>query len=131
MNKCNGGSVNSLYIFLAQVYFPVMLETVNPRTGLKETWDANFRVPIVYQRSVGSLKFGGQLSAIHTVPLAQGLSLDFYAHLCRSEELVVAFPGALLPKKNIYPLFPRVKVLRRKAKAMMSFADPKIGRAHV
>ena len=97
---------------------------VNPRTGLREGFDAYFRVPLVYQRSVGGVRFTGQPTAVHTVPFHEGKTLDFYSRLQRSDEIVVTFHGANSREKNRYPMFARISSLRAKAPAMMSFADP-------
>ncbi|WP_344355691.1 hypothetical protein [Brachybacterium phenoliresistens] len=98
--------------------------SVNPRTGLREEWDPFFQVPRVQQRSLGALRFEGQLTAVHAVPLGRGLTLDWYARLGRGDELFVTFQGAASREKNIYPMFTRVSSMRGKAKAFMSFADP-------
>lgn len=101
--------------------------TVNPATGLREGFDGHFNVPIVHQRSVSRVVFSTRNKAVHVVPTRQeGVTLDFYARLKRSDELVVTFQGALSPEKNIHPLFPRVTSLRHKADNMMSIADPTI-----
>lgn len=100
--------------------------TLNPRTNLEETFHGVYKIPIVHQRSVGSLKFNGQMVAVHTVPIAGGLTLDFYAKLKRSDELIVVFPGANPRHKNTYPRFPRVRSISSHATAFISFADPTI-----
>lgn len=99
---------------------------VNPKTGLKEEWHEFYRLPLVHQRGIGSLKFNGQQNAVHKVPLGGGLTLDFYAQLRRSDELVVTLPGAALADRNIYPLFARVSTFRPTNHAFMAFADPTI-----
>lgn len=99
---------------------------INPKTGLKEEPHPHFRVPLVHQRSIGSLKFNGQQTAVHKVPLRNGLTLDFYARLNPAEELVVTLPGAALPHRNIYPLFARISTFRPTNHAFMAFADPTI-----
>lgn len=96
----------------------------NPRTGLKEGYDEHFRVPLVYQRSVGGTRFAGQPTAVHTVPYREGKTLDFFSRLNKSDEIVVTFHGANSRDKNRYPMFARIASLRLKAPAMMSFADP-------
>ena len=96
----------------------------NPRTGLLESTHDYYRVPLVHQRGLGRLRFDGQLRAVHTSPYRDGLTLDFYSRLKRSEELVVTFHGAGDLTKLSYPVFTRVKSLAAKAPAMMSFADP-------
>lgn len=97
---------------------------INPRTRLKETNDGFFKAPLVHQKSINTLKFTGQRIAVHTVPVGNGLTLDFYAQLGVSEELVVTLMGANSPRKNFYPKFARVSSMRRRAPAMMAFADP-------
>lgn len=101
--------------------------TTNPRTGLRETWNDFYNVPLVHQKSLGGLRLNGQATAVHTAPIGGGLTLDFFAHLKRSDELIVTFPGAARPGKNIYPLFARVATFRAlKSPAFMSFADPTV-----
>lgn len=99
---------------------------INAKTGLKEGWDAHYRLPLVHQKSIGSLRLNGQISAVHTVPLPRGLSLDFFAQLKRSDELIVTLPGAARREKNIYPFFNRVTTFRGKVPAFIAFADPTI-----
>lgn len=101
-------------------------EGINSRTGLRETWHDYYGVPLVHQRGLGSLRFAGQTTAVHTVPIKGGLTLDFYARLARADELFVTFHGAIPPSKPVYPRFERVASLRRRTKAMMAFADPTI-----
>lgn len=100
--------------------------TINPRTGLRESWDDHFNVPLVHQKGIGRLTFTGQTTAVHTVPLDNGLTLDFYARLGRADELFVSFHGSIPPSRPVYPRFERVASLRSKTKAMMAFADPTI-----
>lgn len=100
------------------------MATLNPRTGLRETWNEKLKVPVVHQRSLGGLKFTGQVTAIHTVPLRSGLTLDFYARLGRADELFVTFHGAIPDGKDAYPRFERVASLRSKTEASIAFADP-------
>lgn len=76
------------------------------------------------QRSIGALRLDGQPTAVHTAPIGNGLTLDWYSRLGKSEELVVTFHGANKAEKNIYPMFARVSSLRDKTNAMMAFADP-------
>lgn len=101
-------------------------ETVHPRTGLREGWDDFYNVPLVHQKGIGRLTFAGQTTAVHTVPLANGLTLDFFAKLKPSDELIVTLVGAASPSKNRYPLFQRVSTFRRSMPALMAFADPTI-----
>lgn len=96
----------------------------NPRTGLREGFDTYYNLPHVHQRGIGRLRFDGQLKAVHTAPYRPGLTLDFYARLQRSDELVVTFHGANDITKNRYPVFARVRSLAKKAPAMMAFSDP-------
>lgn len=100
--------------------------TTNPRTGLQESWNDFYNVPLVHQKSVGTLRFNGQATAVHTAPIRGGLTFDFFAQLKASDELVVTFPGAARPGKNIYPLFNRVATFRDRVPAVMAFADPTI-----
>ena len=104
----------------------IMNVRVNSRTGLKESDHDIFDVPVVHQKSIGSLKFNGQTTAVHTVPAGHGLTLDWYSRLRRSNELLVTFQGANRPSKNIYPLFPRVNSMRDKGPAHIAFADPSL-----
>lgn len=103
-----------------------MPNTINPRTGLEESHHDFYNVPLVHQRNIGSLKFNGQMTAVHTVPIPGGLTLDFYARLGRCDELIVTFPGAATAQNNIYPLFARVATFRRLTPAFIAFADPTI-----
>lgn len=98
--------------------------TKNPRTSLIETMHDYYKVPVVQQRGLGRLRFDGQQTAVHTVPYRDGMTLDFYSRLKRSDEIIVTFHGAGDLTKLSYPVFTRVKSLKNKAPAMMSFADP-------
>lgn len=93
---------------------------------MRETWNDHLKVPVVHQRNVGSLKFTGQVTAVHTVPLRRGLTLDFHARFGASDELFVTFHGAIPEGKHAYPRFERVASLRSKVKASIAFADPTI-----
>lgn len=104
--------------------------TINPRTGLREARNEFYGVPEVQQRGIGRLTFGGQPTAVHTVPLPGGLTLDFFAKLHASDELVVTFVGAANPDKNRYPLFQRVATFRNAVPAVIAFADPTIKMDH-
>lgn len=97
---------------------------VNPKNGLREDWDAHFQVPSVHQRSITSLRLNGQSTAVHSVPLENGLTLDFYARLGRSDELVLTFHGAYRKDNYLYPRFERVKSLENAFPAHIAFADP-------
>lgn len=99
---------------------------INPRTGLQETWDDFYKIPHVHQRSIKNLTFEGQDSAVHTIPLEPGRTLDFFAKLEEGDELIVTFPGAVPKGKQVYPMFWRVSTFRRTAPALLSFADPTI-----
>lgn len=99
--------------------------TKNPRTGLIEGFHSHYKVPEVHQNNIRTLRFGGQATAVHIVPLSNGLTLDFYARLQKSDELIVTLPGAASPNKNFYPLFWRVSTFRTiGTPAFMTFADP-------
>lgn len=101
------------------------LETIiNERTGLKESTYPRLKLPLVHQRSLSTLRFNGQKRAVHTVPLKNGLTLDFYADLGASDELVVTFHGAMPRTLKDYPWFTRIRSVSDKTKAMISFADP-------
>lgn len=71
-----------------------MTATINPKTGLKETVHDYYRLPIVHQKGLGRLRLDGQLSAVHTVPYREKITLDFYSRFKRSDELIVTFHGA-------------------------------------
>ena len=77
-----------------------MTATINPKTGLKETVHDYYKLPIVHQKGLGSLRFDGQLSAVHTVPYRENITLDFYSRLKRSDELIVTIHGANDLTKN-------------------------------
>ena len=98
--------------------------TINRRTGLREGFHEYYQLPLVHQKGVGRLRLDGQLSAVHTTPYRPGVTLDFYSRLNRSDELVVTLHGAIDLTKIPYPVFTRVRSLKDKAAAMMSFADP-------
>src|SRR5699024_10240544 len=95
-------------------------ETVHPRTGLRESWDDFYNVPLVHQKGIGRLTFAGQRTAVHTVPLGGEQTLDFYAQLKPSDELIVTLPGAANRKKPRYPLFWRINTFRSKTPAFMA-----------
>lgn len=96
----------------------------NPKSGLVEDWDDHFAVPAVRQRSINALRFNGQSTAVHRVPLENGLTLDFYARLGRSDELVLTFHGAYRKDNYRYPRFERVQSLTNVFPAHIAFADP-------
>lgn len=97
---------------------------VNPKSGLTENWDDHFQVPSVRQRSITSLRLNGQSIAVHSVPLENGLTLDFHSRLGRSDELVLTFHGAYRKDKYLYPRFERVQSLEKAFPAHIAFADP-------
>jgi len=105
---------------MARTHYP----RVNPRSGLREEWDGHFQVPSVAQRSINALRFTGQTTAVHSVPLGGGLSLDFYARLGVSDELVLTFHGAYRKDNYHYPRFERVRSLENTFPAHIAFADP-------
>ncbi|MFK0083862.1 hypothetical protein [Glutamicibacter sp. NPDC090743] len=98
--------------------------SVNPKTGLKESFNEFYKLPLVHQRNVGTLRLDGQPKAVHTVPLRSGITLDFISLLGRNDELIVALHGANMAERNFYPRFERVNSLRTKTKALVAFADP-------
>lgn len=97
---------------------------INPRTGLNETTDKFYKIPLVHQKGIGALKFNGQLTAVHTVPLPGGITLDFYAKFGKSDELFVTFMGANTADRHFYPRFSRVSSMKNRVPALMAFADP-------
>lgn len=97
---------------------------INPRTGLKETRDSFYKIPLVHQKGIGSLKLNGQMTAVHKVPLGKGITLDFYAKLGKSDELFVTFMGANTADRHFYPRFARVSSMKNRVPALMAFADP-------
>lgn len=99
---------------------------INSRTGLPEAWDEFYNIPSVRQRSLEELTFEGQDSAVHSIPLDNGLSFDFFAKLEPAEELIVTFPGAVPKGKKVYPMFWRVSTFRKVDPALLAFADPTI-----
>lgn len=99
---------------------------VSPRSGLREEWHDHFEVPSVTQRSITSLKFNGQTTAVHRVPLENGLTLDFYARLCASDELVITFHGAYRKEKYEHPRFERVRSLKGAVPTHIALADPTV-----
>lgn len=98
--------------------------SINSKTGLKESFNDFYKLPLVHQRNVGSLRLDGQPKAVHTIPIGSGLTLDFISLLGRNDELIVALHGANMAERNFYPRFERVNSLRTKAKALVAFADP-------
>lgn len=96
----------------------------NPKTGLIEELDPYYGVAKVYQRGLGSLRFTGQRRAVHRIPIGNGKTLDCYADLGASDELIVGFHGANSKERNFYPRFERVRSLRSLVPAFINFADP-------
>ncbi|MCV9994106.1 hypothetical protein OIU93_07305 [Paeniglutamicibacter sp. ZC-3] len=97
---------------------------VNTISGLKEEHHDYYGLPLVHQRGLNSLRFTGQRTAVHTVPLQNGKTLDFYASLGASDELFVGFHGANSLSRNFYPRFERVQSLKQLVPAFIAFADP-------
>ncbi|MGV2854621.1 hypothetical protein ACNPON_08565 [Glutamicibacter sp. AGC13] len=97
---------------------------INPITGLKESVHEKYDIPIVHQRSIRNVKFSGQRTAVHRVPLGQIGTLDFYAQLGRNDELLVGFHGATPKARNFYPRFERVRSFRKLTNSFMNFSDP-------
>lgn len=100
--------------------------SINKSTGLKEGHHDFYDVPQVWQKGVNTIRVDGQVRAVHTVPLRNGLTLDFFVQSSRSSELFVALHGANRREKNIYPRFERVASLRKSAPALIAFADPSL-----
>lgn len=101
-----------------------MTETINPKTGLRETPHPYYRIPHVQQRNINALRLNGQRAAVHTVPIGEGLTLDFYSSFSAGDELFVVFHGANSATTQFYPRFERVKSVREKAPSFLNFADP-------
>lgn len=97
---------------------------VNPRTGLLETFHEYYRVPHVQQKNINALRLNGQPSAVHTAPLGNGMTIDFFSQFSSSDELIVAFHGANSERSQFYPRFERVHSLKTKAPSFLAFADP-------
>lgn len=100
------------------------ITSINAITGLKEHFHDKYELPIVQQKSASTVKFSGQRTAVHTVPLPGLGSLDFYAQLGRNDELVVGFHGATPKSRNFYPRFERVRSFRKLTNSFINFADP-------
>ncbi|GAA1722639.1 hypothetical protein [Brachybacterium phenoliresistens] len=96
----------------------------NPATGLMESYEPHFQLPVIHQRSITSLRFQSRPTALHTVALRHGRRLDFYARLTKSDEIAVTFHGANRRDKNIYPKFERVTSLHHEFPSHLAFADP-------
>ena len=60
---------------------------------------------------------------MHRVPLEKG-SLDFFAKLKPSDNLVVTLVGAAAPSRNFYPKFQRVSTFRGAVNSLLAFSDP-------
>lgn len=100
--------------------------TTNPLTGLHETIHDKFKIPVVQQLGPERIRFDGNATAIHTVPMPHGKSLDFYAKLTPAPELYVSLHGAVSPKNGRYPMFWRMTSMRHRVDAFMSIADPSL-----
>lgn len=98
--------------------------TINPKTGLRESWNDRLGVPVVHQLGLQNLRLDGHRSAIHEVPVREVPSLDFYAQLARADTLHVSLQGAVLPGKLRYPSFWRVRSLSERVDAFLAIADP-------
>lgn len=98
--------------------------SLNPETGLNESWNDLYKVPITYQGSLSSLNFTGGSTGIHSVPLGQGRTIDFYAKLDTSDILYVSFHGAVIARTGRYPKFWRVNSLKNRVHAFLSISDP-------
>lgn len=99
---------------------------VNPATGLRESWDSFYDIPHVQQKSLNSLTLRANTTTVQTVPISDGLSIDFFAKLNHADELIVTFPGAVPAAKKLYPMFWRVSTFRKSDPAILCFADPTI-----
>lgn len=100
------------------------MTTHDTKSGLKESWHPLYKIPIVHQLNLQSISFGGDSPAIHSVPLAENRSLDFYAKLGASKELFVSLHGAVIAKTGRYPKFWRVMSMRNRVPAFIAVADP-------
>lgn len=96
----------------------------NERSGLLEGVHPYYKVPVVFQRGISSLRFNGQKTAVHTVPLSNGLTLDFFSRLEAHDELLVVFHGAVSENRLFYPRFERQQSMRRTKQGVIHFADP-------
>lgn len=103
-----------------------MTTELNPKTGLKERFHPFYKIPEVQQRNINTVRLDGQPRAVHTVPLPNSLTLDFFIQTGKSDVLFVAFHGANMTERNMYPRFERVQSLRKVAPALIAFADPTI-----
>lgn len=99
---------------------------LDPVTGLADAWDDFYQVPYARHSDFGSFAFKEPASAVHSVHLAPGLTLDFFAKLEPARELIVTFPGAVPVGKKAYPTFWRVSTFRKAEPALLAFADPTI-----
>lgn len=102
------------------------VKTINPETGLEETLHEKFKVPLVHQRGIDRIQFGPHPVAIHTVPVEEVPSLDFYAKLAPADELYVSLQGAATPGKLRYPSFWRITSMRNRVPAFIAIADPSL-----
>lgn len=101
-----------------------MTETTNAITGLKESAHPYYGIPHVQQRNINALRLNGQRTAVHTVPIGGGLTLDFYSTFSKHSEMLVVFHGANSEHTQFYPRFERVKSVKEKAPSFLNFADP-------
>lgn len=100
------------------------MTSINVQTGLRESRHEKFKIPVVHQTALSGLCFDGYPLAIHTVPVDNVLSLDFYAKLAPSDVLYVNLHGAMQPGPARYPHFQRVESMRDRVQAFLSVADP-------
>lgn len=99
--------------------------TTNAQTGLDESRNDKYKIPRVHQRSLDGLRFDdGHKAAEHTVPIRDGMKLDFYAKLAPADELFISLHGAVIAKTGRYPKYWRVISMRNRVPAFMSIADP-------
>lgn len=97
---------------------------INELTGLRETTHDYYKVPLVYQKNINALRLNGQRKAVHTTPLANGLTLDFYCQISANDTLFVVFHGANSEDNNFYPRFERVKTFQPLVESFLNVADP-------
>lgn len=102
------------------------MEATDASNGPRDRWDDFYKVPRVHHTSISELELDGPNSAVHTIALGPGKSLDFFAKLEPANELIVTFPGAVPRGKPLYPMFWRVTTFRKTDPALISFADPTI-----
>lgn len=98
--------------------------TTNTQTGLEESVHERFKIPVVHQAGIDGIRFDPHPAAIHTVPVHEVPSLDFYAKLAPADVLYVSLQGAVTPGKLRYPSFWRITSMRNRVRAFMAIADP-------